>query len=187
MRLPRRETKSKAQGVSVNREAAKCEPGCMARSSPFFRRPGRSSRPGFLYHGGNAWFPRATPPLPRRSRTSSASGLGRLRGRTARTSALIARYPSPAPSAARLGEVSERSKERDWKSRTCRKVRRGFKSLPLRHFFPSHALRDIGGRQPFGHLIAVAGPRPGRARPRARLLRFATRHRASGRPRSPVS
>ena len=31
-----------------------------------------------------------------------------------------------------LGEVSERSKERDWKSRGCRKVPRGFKSLPLR-------------------------------------------------------
>jgi hypothetical protein len=31
-----------------------------------------------------------------------------------------------------LGGVSERSKERDWKSRTCRKVRRGFKSLSLR-------------------------------------------------------
>ena len=30
------------------------------------------------------------------------------------------------------GEVSERPKERDWKSRTCRKVRRGFKSRPLR-------------------------------------------------------
>src|SRR5439155_2261823 len=30
------------------------------------------------------------------------------------------------------GEVSERSKERDWKSRTGRKVRRGFKSRPLR-------------------------------------------------------
>jgi hypothetical protein len=30
------------------------------------------------------------------------------------------------------GEVSEWSKERDWKSRTCRKVRRGFKSRPLR-------------------------------------------------------
>jgi predicted ATPase len=28
--------------------------------------------------------------------------------------------------------VSERSKERDWKSRMCRKVHRGFKSLPLR-------------------------------------------------------
>jgi hypothetical protein len=32
----------------------------------------------------------------------------------------------------RSGEVSERSKERDWKSRTGRKVRRGFKSRPLR-------------------------------------------------------
>jgi hypothetical protein len=31
-----------------------------------------------------------------------------------------------------LGEVSEWPKERDWKSRTCRKVRRGFKSRPLR-------------------------------------------------------
>ena len=31
-----------------------------------------------------------------------------------------------------LGEVSERPKERDWKSRTCRKVGRGFESLPLR-------------------------------------------------------
>ena len=33
---------------------------------------------------------------------------------------------------ARPGEVSEWSKERDWKSRTCCKVRRGFKSRPLR-------------------------------------------------------
>jgi hypothetical protein len=32
----------------------------------------------------------------------------------------------------RLGEVSERSKERDWKSRMGRKVHRGFKSRPLR-------------------------------------------------------
>src|SRR5581483_7347813 len=32
----------------------------------------------------------------------------------------------------RPGEVSEWPKERDWKSRTCRKVRRGFKSRPLR-------------------------------------------------------
>src|SRR5213079_3368969 len=30
------------------------------------------------------------------------------------------------------GEVSEWPKERDWKSRTCRKVGRGFESLPLR-------------------------------------------------------
>src|SRR5437016_9838489 len=36
-----------------------------------------------------------------------------------------------------LGEVSEWSKERDWKSRTCCKVRRGFKSRPLR--FPSRS------------------------------------------------
>src|SRR4051812_29130749 len=36
-------------------------------------------------------------------------------------------YDGPPP-----GEVSEWSKERDWKSRTCRKVRRGFKSRPLR-------------------------------------------------------
>ena len=29
--------------------------------------------------------------------------------------------------------MSERSKERDWKSRMCRKVHRGFKSLSLRY------------------------------------------------------
>src|SRR3954463_14610472 len=51
------------------------------------------------------------------------------------------------------GEVSERSKERDWKSRTCCKVRRGFKSRPLR-------------------LFARAGP-DGNSRPgRFGLLRF---------------
>ena len=32
------------------------------------------------------------------------------------------------------GEVSERLKERDWKSRSCRKVAPGFESLPLRIF-----------------------------------------------------
>ena len=32
----------------------------------------------------------------------------------------------------RRGEVSERPKERDWKSRTRRKAGRGFKSRPLR-------------------------------------------------------
>ena len=47
------ETNSKAARVRVNREAAKWEPGCMALSSPFSRRPGRSSRPGFLHAWGN--------------------------------------------------------------------------------------------------------------------------------------
>jgi hypothetical protein len=42
-------------------------------------------------------------------------------------------YDVPRSTHARCyGEVSERSKERDWKSRTCCKVRRGFKSRPLR-------------------------------------------------------
>src|SRR4029453_11523509 len=57
------------------------------------------------------------------------------------------------------GEVSERSKERDWKSRTCCKVRRGFKSRPLRirakgsaflagtWAAASSAREPIGGRQ----------------------------------------
>ena len=44
--------------------------------------------------------------------------------------------PPPPPHlpryAGRPGEVSEWPKERDWKSRTCRKVGRGFESLPLR-------------------------------------------------------
>ena len=40
--------------------------------------------------------------------------------------------PWPGATLAALGEVSERPKERDWKSRTCRKVGRGFESLPLR-------------------------------------------------------
>src|SRR5437868_14190917 len=40
---------------------------------------------------------------------------------------------NPSPSAQiSPGGVSERSKERDWKSRMCRKVHRGFKSLSLR-------------------------------------------------------
>src|SRR5205823_5743931 len=43
------------------------------------------------------------------------------------SSARVSGYAAPP-----LGEVSERSKERDWKSRMCRKVRRGFKSLSLR-------------------------------------------------------
>src|SRR5439155_10238074 len=38
----------------------------------------------------------------------------------------------PRGTLAAPGEVSERSKERDWKSRMGRKVRRGFKSRPLR-------------------------------------------------------
>src|SRR5919204_2782945 len=54
-------------------------------------------------------------------------GSGRVRRRRLLgAGGLAARYPGP------LGEVSERSKERDWKSRTGRKVRRGFKSRPLR-------------------------------------------------------
>ena len=39
---------------------------------------------------------------------------------------------NPSFSASQHGEVSEWPKERDWKSRTCRKVRRGFKSISLR-------------------------------------------------------
>ena len=35
------------------------------------------------------------------------------------------------------GEVSERLKERDWKSRSCRKVAPGFESQPLRSSFYS--------------------------------------------------
>jgi hypothetical protein len=42
----------------------------------------------------------------------------------------------------RRGEVSERPKERDWKSRTRRKAGRGFKSRPLRLEGPNPA----GGR-----------------------------------------
>ena len=52
--------------------------------------------------------------------------------------------------AGRLGEVSERPKERDWKSRTWWKLRRGFKSRPLRRtwgnpWFP-HVPPPYGGR-----------------------------------------
>src|SRR5207237_7928701 len=43
-----------------------------------------------------------------------------------------ARFARPRLPSAHRGGVSERSKERDWKSRMCRKVHRGFKSLSLR-------------------------------------------------------
>ena len=44
----------------------------------------------------------------------------------------VAAMETPPATLLQLGEVSEWSKERDWKSRTCCKVRRGFKSRPLR-------------------------------------------------------
>ena len=89
--------------------------------------------------------------------------------------------------------MSEWPKERDWKSRTCRKVRRGFKSLPLRSSrgklrFPRDLRSALCGGGPlrtsvsspgtarspsayFGWpLLAHPGPRPARharpARPR---------------------
>jgi hypothetical protein len=65
----------------------------------------------------------------------------------------------------RPGGVSERSKERDWKSRMCRKVHRGFKSLSLRLRSPPEARRAAGLRR--------AVPRGG--------LRYDARARRSGR------
>jgi hypothetical protein len=55
-----------------------------------------------------------------------------------------------------FGEVSEWPKERDWKSRTCRKVGRGFKSRPLR------LVRDAlaaNGERPVHAGFVVAGHR----------------------------
>ena len=61
----------------------------------------------------------------RPARRDADSGRGRVRGRVHTGIGL------PIPCAA-PGEVSERPKERDWKSRTRRKACRGFKSRPLR-------------------------------------------------------
>jgi hypothetical protein len=58
---------------------------------------------------------------------------------------------------ARLGEVSEWPKERDWKSRTCRKVGRGFKSRPLRLIRCAPSVRSLHGGilgSPVSHLEA---------------------------------
>src|SRR3954467_14229874 len=55
-----------------------------------------------------------------------------FRGMRATLRARPTRVKAGDDTLARLGEVSEWSKERDWKSRTCCKVRRGFKSRPLR-------------------------------------------------------
>src|SRR5206468_10830674 len=52
-------------------------------------------------------------------------------GQAVRASPVRPSRPRPG-TLTRSGEVSERAKERDWKSRTGRKVRRGFKSRPLR-------------------------------------------------------
>ena len=64
-----------------------------------------------------------------RSRVSSTSSRSRTSPRTwsSPRRGRAAAIPCAAP-----GEVSERPKERDWKSRTRRKACRGFKSRPLR-------------------------------------------------------
>jgi hypothetical protein len=65
------------------------------------------------------------------------------------------------------GEVSERPKERDWKSRTCRKVGRGFKSRPLR-LRPSRKVlrtfRDLWVSSVATRARAAPAPEPGFAR-----------------------
>src|SRR3954453_7479086 len=74
---------------------------------------------------------------------------------------------NPSFSAPQHGEVSEGPKERDWKSRTCGKVRGGFKSRPLRrawgkpcfpHGPPSYGEAAQGER--YG-VSAVTPPRGG--------------------------
>src|SRR4029077_14661670 len=80
-----------------------------------------------------------------------------------------------------LGEVSERSKERDWKSRGCRKVPRGFKSLPLRYRDVAILRRDvpvaIAIRRAGGRASHREGDEPGQG-----LLRDARRDEARSRP-----
>src|SRR3954462_5990913 len=81
---------------------------------------------------------------PGRALRSATLGPARRGGRAVECGGLEIRYPSlggsrvqiPPPPLASPGEVSEWSKERDWKSRMCRKVHRGFKSRPRRSCAP---------------------------------------------------
>src|SRR5919202_501980 len=75
--------------------------------------------------------------LPRARLPCPSASEGWQSGRMRRSRKPLPAVPSvegsnPSPSASHHGEVSERSKERDWKSRKRRKALRGFKSLPLR-------------------------------------------------------
>src|SRR3954454_8635268 len=66
-----------------------------------------------------------------------------FRGMRATLRARPTRVKAGDDTLARLGEVSEWSKERDWKSRTCCKVRRGFKSRPLRYRHVRNQVPDV--------------------------------------------
>src|SRR6266540_2307272 len=76
----------------------------------------------------------ASAPAPAPARATAAATAAKMRISTQESTSERG-YDVPRTRGARwYGEVSERSKERDWKSRTCCKVRRGFKSRPLRFF-----------------------------------------------------